>query len=83
MPQRTKPPFRADHVGSLLRPKNLLDTRDKWRQGKISDEILKTEDILKLLKLVRITTDNLRKNVSSSLVLDNLMLKLPTVNSSV
>ena len=27
MSQRTKPPFRADHVGSFLRPKALLDAR--------------------------------------------------------
>ncbi len=27
MTPRTEPPFRADHVGSLLRPKNLLDAR--------------------------------------------------------
>src|SRR5947209_3785835 len=28
MAQRTTPPFRADHVGSLLRPRNLLDARE-------------------------------------------------------
>jgi len=27
MPERTKPPFRADHVGSLIRPDNLLAAR--------------------------------------------------------
>ena len=42
-------------------------------------DILKPADILEILKLIRITVDNLRKNVTSSLVLDNLMLKLPTV----
>jgi methionine synthase II (cobalamin-independent) len=25
--RRTKPPFRADHVGSFLRPKTLLDLK--------------------------------------------------------
>ena len=29
MSQRTLPPFRADHVGSFLRPKRLLEARDK------------------------------------------------------
>ena len=36
MPKRTKPPFRADHVGSLLRPQHLLDARDKFDKGEIS-----------------------------------------------
>ena len=30
---RTKPPFRADHVGSFLRPKVLLDARAQFRNG--------------------------------------------------
>ena len=30
MTQRTTPPFRADHVGSFLRPKFLLDARDRF-----------------------------------------------------
>ena len=29
MTTRTQPPFRADHVGSFLRPKELLDARDQ------------------------------------------------------
>lgn len=32
---RTKPPFRADHVGSLLRPKELLQAREDHAQGRI------------------------------------------------
>ncbi len=28
MQERTKPPFRADHVGSLIRPDALLKARD-------------------------------------------------------
>src|SRR6478735_1280883 len=28
---RTEPPFRADHVGSFLRPKFLLDAREQFR----------------------------------------------------
>ncbi|MFM2128853.1 MAG: hypothetical protein RL477_399, partial [Pseudomonadota bacterium] len=27
MTKRTKPPFRADHVGSFLRPQELIDAR--------------------------------------------------------
>lgn len=30
------PPFRADHVGSFLRPKELMDARTKFRDGGIS-----------------------------------------------
>ncbi len=31
-----KPPFRADHVGSLLRPKDLLEARETAKRGEIS-----------------------------------------------
>jgi len=30
-----QPPFRAEHIGSLLRPKGLLDQREKRRRGEI------------------------------------------------
>jgi 5-methyltetrahydropteroyltriglutamate--homocysteine methyltransferase len=33
---RTEPPFRADHVGSLLRPPSVLDARNDFGQGRIS-----------------------------------------------
>ncbi len=32
MSTRTSPPFRADHVGSFLRPKCLLDAREQKRR---------------------------------------------------
>jgi 5-methyltetrahydropteroyltriglutamate--homocysteine methyltransferase len=32
---RTKPPFRADHVGSLLRPQQLLQARRELEEGRI------------------------------------------------
>ncbi|MCW2762483.1 MAG: methionine synthase vitamin-B12 independent [Marmoricola sp.] len=45
MPTRTTPPFRADHVGSLLRPRFLLDARAAHASGQISEEELTlTED---------------------------------------
>ncbi|MBM3601664.1 MAG: 5-methyltetrahydropteroyltriglutamate--homocysteine S-methyltransferase [Alphaproteobacteria bacterium] len=45
MAQRTQPPFRADHVGSLLRPQKLLDARDKLKKGEIkADELKRVED---------------------------------------
>ena len=39
--QRTKPPFRADHVGSLLRPAALKEAREKKAKGQISEADLK------------------------------------------
>jgi 5-methyltetrahydropteroyltriglutamate--homocysteine methyltransferase len=36
MTQRTKPPFRADHVGSLLRPAALKAAREKRARGEIA-----------------------------------------------
>jgi 5-methyltetrahydropteroyltriglutamate--homocysteine methyltransferase len=39
--QRTKPPFRADMVGSLLRTAALKDARHKHHDREISDEALK------------------------------------------
>lgn len=54
MSKRMTPPFRADHVGSFLRPKALLDAREERQQGKISWERLREvedraiRDIVKL-----------------------------------
>ena len=39
--RRTVPPFRADHVGSLLRPQKLLRARDEFAAGQISAERLR------------------------------------------
>ena len=40
-----KPPFRAEHIGSLLRPKALLDQRAKFARGEIDQAVLtKAED---------------------------------------
>src|SRR5512143_522165 len=36
-----KPPFRADHVGSLLRPPELLRAREQRQQGTLSAEALR------------------------------------------
>jgi 5-methyltetrahydropteroyltriglutamate--homocysteine methyltransferase len=42
---RTEPPFRADHVGSLLRPPELLKARQDFADGRISaDELRGVED---------------------------------------
>src|SRR5919201_446285 len=45
MTARTQPPFRADHVGSLLRPPELLKARDDYGAGQIdADELRAVED---------------------------------------
>jgi 5-methyltetrahydropteroyltriglutamate--homocysteine methyltransferase len=45
MAELEKPPFRADHVGSLLRPSELLEARQKNDRGAISaDELRQVED---------------------------------------
>ena len=54
MTARTRPPFRYDHVGSLLRPDSLLAARNKWNAGgmtlaelrALEDESIK--DVVKL-----------------------------------
>ncbi len=39
------PPFRADHVGSLLRPPELLRARSEHQAGRISaEELRRVED---------------------------------------
>ncbi|HET8601848.1 MAG TPA: 5-methyltetrahydropteroyltriglutamate--homocysteine S-methyltransferase [Segeticoccus sp.] len=45
MTTRTTPPFRADHVGSLLRPPELLRAREDHAAGRIDDaELRRVED---------------------------------------
>ena len=45
MSARDKPPFRADHVGSFLRPRELLEARDRHAAGKLSrEELRRVED---------------------------------------
>lgn len=38
--ERTEPPFRADHVGSLIRPRSLIDARRDFMAGKVGEETL-------------------------------------------
>jgi 5-methyltetrahydropteroyltriglutamate--homocysteine methyltransferase len=54
--RRTTPPFRADHVGSLLRPQRLLQARQDRSAGRISAEDLRAtedEEIRKIVKMQR------------------------------
>jgi 5-methyltetrahydropteroyltriglutamate--homocysteine methyltransferase len=51
--RRTKPPFRADHVGSLLRPRRLLDAREQHAQGRIDDAELRAIEDEAIREIVR------------------------------
>jgi len=43
--RRTTPPFRADHVGSLLRPQRLFEARERHAAGRATDaELAAVED---------------------------------------
>lgn len=44
MSARATPPYRADHVGSLLRPPSLLDARADHAAGRIDDEELRARE---------------------------------------
>ena len=41
MSARPMPPFRADHVGSFLRPQALLEARDRRKKGEITPQALR------------------------------------------
>src|SRR5579871_4621134 len=51
--QRTKPPFRADHVGSLLRTAALKQAREKRKGGELSESALKEIEDREIAALIR------------------------------
>jgi len=51
--QRTTPPFRADHVGSLLRPAALKDARSKHASGAITPAQLKEVEDREIDKIIK------------------------------
>jgi 5-methyltetrahydropteroyltriglutamate--homocysteine methyltransferase len=53
MSKRTKPPFRADHVGSLLRPQHLLDARARFDKGEITAAQLQSIEDDAIRRMVR------------------------------
>ena len=57
MTPRTSPPFRADHVGSLLRPKELLQAREDHAAGKLDDASLKQLEDAAIADVVRMQRD--------------------------
>jgi 5-methyltetrahydropteroyltriglutamate--homocysteine methyltransferase len=57
MSARTTPPFRADHVGSLLRPPELLKAREDHAAGKIDDAELKGVEDAAIREAVQMQKD--------------------------
>jgi 5-methyltetrahydropteroyltriglutamate--homocysteine methyltransferase len=51
--QRTRPPFRADHVGSILRTAPLKDARANHAAGKISAAALKEVEDREIEKIIK------------------------------
>jgi 5-methyltetrahydropteroyltriglutamate--homocysteine methyltransferase len=51
--KRTKPPFRADHVGSLLRPAALKQAREKRAKGEIGAAALKAVEDREIAAVVK------------------------------
>ena len=54
MTSRTAPPFRADHVGSLLRPAALLEARTKAADGGLPPEELRAVEDDAVREVVRL-----------------------------
>jgi 5-methyltetrahydropteroyltriglutamate--homocysteine methyltransferase len=57
MTTRPNPPFRADHVGSFLRPKFLLDAREQFDQKTISAEQLRAVEDKAITEIVKFQQD--------------------------
>lgn len=54
---RTKPPFRADHVGSILRPAPLKQARDRRAKGEITAAQLKEIEDREIEKIIKRQAD--------------------------
>jgi 5-methyltetrahydropteroyltriglutamate--homocysteine methyltransferase len=57
MSVRTRPPFRADHVGSFLRPLALLAARERRKTGDISAAALREVEDVAIRDIVRFQED--------------------------
>jgi 5-methyltetrahydropteroyltriglutamate--homocysteine methyltransferase len=57
MTLRTQPPFRADHVGSFLRPPALLEARERFRKGEITREALRASEDSAIADIIRFQED--------------------------
>ena len=57
MPERSKPPFRADHVGSLIRPHKLIAAREQKAKGEVSGDALKAVQQGAIREVVKLQED--------------------------
>lgn len=55
--QRSQPPFRADEVGSLLRPRTIKEARAKLDKGEIGAAALREIEDMEIAKVVRKQAD--------------------------
>ena len=85
-------PYRADHVGSLLRPPELLQAREEYRQNRLTaEELRQAEDtaILKALDLQRevgisvFTEGEYRRSGWSTSIRDSVEGLVPTEGSPI
>jgi methionine synthase II (cobalamin-independent) len=53
MADNTRPPFRADHVGSFLRPKEVHQARDEFARGQIGAEQLAVVEDAAIREIIR------------------------------
>ena len=85
--QRTKPPFRADHVGSLLRPAALKQARERRAKGEITAAELKAvedreiEDIINKQEAVGLQIDH-RRRIPPLLVASRLLCGASTASNA-
>ncbi|HEY5322428.1 MAG TPA: 5-methyltetrahydropteroyltriglutamate--homocysteine S-methyltransferase [Caldimonas sp.] len=57
MTARNRPPFRADHVGSFLRPRRLLEAREKKAKGEITPAQLRAVEDDAIAEIVKFQED--------------------------
>lgn len=54
---RARPPFRADHVGSLLRPRYLLEAREQAKRGRLAAADLKEIEDDAIRRVIQLQED--------------------------
>jgi len=55
--RRSSPPFRADHVGSLLRPPELLKAREDFAAGRLTAEELRAAEDAAIREIVKMQSE--------------------------
>jgi 5-methyltetrahydropteroyltriglutamate--homocysteine methyltransferase len=53
----TRPPFRADHVGSLLRPRHLLEAREQLKRGEIDAARFREIEDAAVIEVIKLQED--------------------------